>query len=255
MAVDVPGLVWSIARSLAIWTRVHADFLSADGAVIRTVARTNRTTHYTRVSLRTDQIIQATNPQKTASMTERMSLSTIDIIVQHNAHMANIPAKIVSITQPAKPMTLRKVLDTIVFIFLVLEFTPSLCVRRGCDRSVNYRPALRAFHRGLCTIRLFDLCVVLTTSEISTLCASLRKCFLSQHGRRVLRSGCSPVVALSPISCFWCNLNPSAVLPYLGKHGLGQKTIPDYLTTSLAATFSFAFTLSISDMLYIFFPP
>lgn len=144
MAVDVPGLIGSIAGSLAIRTRVHADFLSADGAVIRTVARTNRTTHYTRVSLRTDQIIHATNPQKAARMNEKMSLSRIDIIVQHNEHIANIPAKIVSITQPAKPMAFIKALDTIVFIFLVLEFTPSLCVRRGCDRSVNYRPALRA---------------------------------------------------------------------------------------------------------------
>ena len=38
------------------------------------------------------------------------------------------------------------------------------------------------------------------------------------------------------------------LLCFTCKHGLGQKTIPNYFTTTLATTFSFALTLSISAL-------
>lgn len=117
--MNMPRLVGSVARALAVRACNHADLFAAYGTVIRTVARAYRTAHYTSVSLRTDHIIQATNPQKMASMTEKMSLSMIDMIVQQSEHIANNPAKIVSMTQPAKPRTFKKVLDTIESIITV----------------------------------------------------------------------------------------------------------------------------------------
>lgn len=60
------------ASALAILARSQCGVVTAAGTVIAAVTCTYRTTH-TSVSLRTDHIIQAVNPQNAASMTERMS--------------------------------------------------------------------------------------------------------------------------------------------------------------------------------------
>ena len=107
----VEDLVVSLSRALAVGTSDHPYLLSTAGAVITAVSCTNRTAH-TSASLRTDQSIHATNPANAERMTERMSLSTIDITRLPIDSIANTPAKIVRRRLAKKPMTFRKVFDT-----------------------------------------------------------------------------------------------------------------------------------------------
>ena len=85
----------------------------------------------------------------------------------------NIPANRVRSAHPRKPMIFKNALNVFVacasiLISFKLFYLPSAL--RGlepCGIHVCH-PALQAFHRGLCTIRLFDVCVV--TILDSTLC-------------------------------------------------------------------------------------
>jgi hypothetical protein len=115
--MDIEYLVRLKTSSFAVRASHHADLFSAHRAVVCIVSGTNRATH-TNVSLRTDQQTHATNPAKAEIDAVSKSPSTMPTQTSARASRAKIPAKTESRRLPQKPMTLRKVLDTIDSILL-----------------------------------------------------------------------------------------------------------------------------------------
>lgn len=103
--------------AIAVRTVNHADLFSAHRAVVCIMSGTYRATH-DNVSLRTDQQTHAMNPAKAEIDAVRRSPSTMPTQTSARASRAKMPAKTDSRRLPQKPMTLRKVLDTIDSILL-----------------------------------------------------------------------------------------------------------------------------------------
>jgi hypothetical protein len=110
--MDIEYLVRLKTSPFAVGASHHADLFSAHRAVVCIVSGTNRATH-TNVSLRTDQQTHAMNPAKAEIDAVSKSPSTMPTQTSARASRAKMPAKTESRRLPQKPMTLRKVLDTI----------------------------------------------------------------------------------------------------------------------------------------------
>lgn len=116
--LGVEGIVMK-SLPLAIRALHHANILSTAGAVVTAVSCTDRATH-TSVHFLTDQHTHAQHANPTHPMKPMMFGSTMDAIRATMPTIANTPAKIVSRTLPANPMTFMKVFDTILSILLLL---------------------------------------------------------------------------------------------------------------------------------------
>ena len=113
---DVECVVVTTA-AIAVRTVNHADLFSAHRTVVCIMSGTYRAIH-DNVSLRTDQQTHAMNPAKAEIDAVSRSPSTMPTQTSARASRAKMPAKTDSRRLPQKPMTLRKVLDTIDSILL-----------------------------------------------------------------------------------------------------------------------------------------
>ena len=113
--MNIKGSMWRISGSVAIRAGDHVHILRTAWTAAAVVALTYRAAHLNGF-LRSDQQNRAAAPATTHPIIFMRSCSIINMNKAERLTKLHIPANRVSSNDPAKPITLIKVLDTIDFI-------------------------------------------------------------------------------------------------------------------------------------------